>query len=126
MDKPQQVEAFLPLTHLSYHVLLVLAGTKLHGYGIIKEVYERTGGAMDLETGTLYAAIKRLRDEALIDVAPTPRDDPGADSRRRYYALTDLGKKVLGAESERLARLVNLAREKKLVGEVVRPQRAES
>ncbi len=126
MDKPQQVEAFLPLTHLSYHVLLVLAGTKLHGYGIIKEVYDRTGGAMDLETGTLYAAIKRLRDEALIDVAPTPRDDPGADSRRRYYALTDLGKKVLGAESERLARLVNLAREKKLVGEVVRPQRAES
>ncbi|MCZ6915327.1 MAG: PadR family transcriptional regulator [Gemmatimonadetes bacterium] len=126
MPKKQQVEALLPLTHLSYHVLLVLAGTKLHGYGIIKEVYDRTGGAMDLETGTLYAAIKRLRDEALIDVAPPPRDDPGADSRRRYYTLTDLGKKVLEAESERLARLVNLAREKKLVGEVVRPQRAES
>jgi DNA-binding PadR family transcriptional regulator len=126
MSKPQRVEAFLPLTHLSYHVLLVLAGTKLHGYGIIKEVYERTGGAMDLETGTLYAAIKRLRDEALIDVAPPPQGDPGADARRRYYQLTDLGMRVLEAESERLARLVSLAREKKLVGEVGRAQRAES
>ena len=126
MPKSQQVEAFLPLTHLSYHVLLVLAGTKLHGYGIIKEVYERTDGAMDLETGTLYAAIKRLRDEALIDVATPPQGDAGADTRRRYYALTDLGTKVLEAESDRLARLVSLAREKKLVGEVGRAQRAES
>ncbi len=48
MLKPQRVEEFLPLTHLTYHVLLVLAGTKLHGYGIIKEVAERTDGAMDL------------------------------------------------------------------------------
>lgn len=126
MAKPQQVEAFLPLTHLSYHVLLVLAGTKLHGYGIIKEVYDRTAGAMDLETGTLYAGIKRLRDEALIDVAPPPGDDAATDSRRRYYELTDLGKEVLEAESERLARLVSLAREKKLVGKVARAQRAES
>ena len=126
MPKPQQVEAFLPLTHLSYHVLLVLAGTKLHGYGLIKEVYERTDGAMDLETGTLYAAIKRLRDETLIDVAPPPQGGSGADARRRYYELTDLGKTVLEAESERLARLVSLAREKKLVGEVGRAQRAES
>ncbi len=115
MLKPQRVEEFLPLTHLTYHVLLVLAGTKLHGYGIIKEVSERTGGAMDLETGTLYAAIKRLRDEGHIDVADSPAEASTADSRRRYYELTALGRQVLEAESDRLAQLVRLAEEKNLV-----------
>ena len=116
MPKPQRVEEFLPLTHLTYHVLLVLAGTKLHGYGIIKEVAERTGGAMDLETGTLYAAIKRLRDEGWIDVADAPAEASTGDSRRRYYRLTELGRTVLKAESGRLAQLVRLAEEKNLVG----------
>ncbi len=115
MLKPQRVEEFLPLTHLTYHVLLVLAGTKLHGYGIIKEVADGTGGAMDLETGTLYAAIKRLRDEGLLDVADAPAEVSTADSRRRYYRLTKLGRTVLEAESDRLAQLVRLAEEKNLV-----------
>ncbi len=115
MPHDAQVQSLLPLTHLTYHVLLVLAGTKLHGYGIIKEVYERTGGAMDLETGTLYAAIKRLRDEGLIDVAAAPPPASTGDSRRRYYRLTALGRKVLKAESGRLAQLVRLAEEKNLV-----------
>ncbi len=115
MLKPQRVEEFLPLTHITYHVLLVLAGTKLHGYGIIKEVADRTGGAMDLETGTLYAAIKRLRDEGLIHVADAPAEVSPADSRRRYYQLTALGRQVLEAESDRLAQLVRLAEEKNLV-----------
>jgi DNA-binding PadR family transcriptional regulator len=125
MSEDSQVQSLLPLTHLTYHVLLVLAGTKLHGYGIIKEVYERTGGAMDLETGTLYAAIKRLRDDGLIEVAEAPADAESADSRRRYYQLTDFGGDVLAAESERLAALVGLAREKNLVRGAV-PARGES
>ncbi len=118
MKARNRVEVHLPLTHLTYHVLLVLAGTRLHGYGIIKEVFEQTGGTMDLETGTLYAAIKRLRDEGLIDVAPTPSQGPPADSRRRYYKLTPFGREILRAESDRLARLVNLAREKDIVRDV--------
>ena len=119
MIQNSQVQSLLPLTHLTYHVLLVMAGTKLHGYGIIKEVYERTGGAMDLETGTLYAAIKRLRDDDLIEVAQAPADTDSADSRRRYYQLTEFGGDVLAAESERLAMLVGLAREKNLVRGVI-------
>ncbi len=125
MFQEPQVQSLLPLTHITYHVLLVLAGTKLHGYGIIKEVYERTGGAMDLETGTLYAAIKRLRDDGLIEVAQAPADADSADSRRRYYQLTDFGRDVLAAESERLAKLVGLAREKNLVRGAI-PARGES
>ena len=114
-----QVKGFLPLTHLTYHVLLALVDTRLHGYGIIKEVFDRTEGAMDLETGTLYAAIKRLRDDELIEPAPTPDNVQSSDSRRRYYMLTPLGRGVLEAESTRLAKLVNVAREKKVIGGVV-------
>ena len=124
MQSSEQVEDLLPLTHVTYHVLLVLAGTQLHGYGIIKEIFEQTGGAMDLETGTLYAAIKRLRDERLIDVAPAPAGRQNEDSRRRYYQLTPFGKLVLSAESDRLARLVRLARKKDVVGNIA--ARAES
>ena len=62
-----RAEDFLPLTHIVYHVLLSLAGAARHGYGIIKDVEARTDGRLVLEAGTLYAAIKRLRDEGLIE-----------------------------------------------------------
>lgn len=100
--------SYLPLTHVVYHVLLALARADLHGYGIIKDVSRRTEGRLELEAGTLYAAIKRLRDDELIREMEAP---PGADSRRRYYGLTALGRWVLRAESQRLAELVELARE---------------
>ena len=60
-----------------------------------------------LEAGTLYAAIKRLRDDGLIDERATPT---GEDARRRYYGLTELGRAVLHAESVRLEELVEMAR----------------
>ena len=50
----------LPLSHVAYHMLLALATENRHGYGIIKHVAERTGGQVELEAGTLYAAIKRM------------------------------------------------------------------
>ena len=52
----------LPLTHLTYHVLLALADSDRHGYGIIKEVLERTGGRMELE---IDPANKSARDNIL-------------------------------------------------------------
>lgn len=100
-------EGHLPLTHVVYHVLLSLTGGALHGYGIIKDVEARTDGRLVLEAGTLYAAIKRLRDEGIIEERPTPT---GADARRRYYGLSPLGSAVLQAESLRLAELVEFAR----------------
>jgi DNA-binding PadR family transcriptional regulator len=100
-------EGHLPLTHVVYHVLLSLSGAARHGYGIIKDVEDRTGGRLVLEAGTLYAAIKRLRDDGLLDERDGP---PDADARRRYYGLTELGTTVLRAESVRLEELVEFAR----------------
>jgi len=110
MTRP--IDGFLPLTHVVYHVLLSLSGEARHGYGIIKDVEERTDGRLVLEAGTLYAAIKRLRDDGLIAEGAGPS---GTDARRRYYGLTPLGRKVLRAESERLAELVALAREARVL-----------
>lgn len=113
MTREPDPSTMLPLTHLSYHVMLAIADEPLHGYGIIKEVASRTDGAMEIEAGTLYAAIKRMNEEGLLEDAPFPRD--GSDSRRRYYRLTSFGREVLEAETRRIAGLLRVAREKKVI-----------
>jgi len=113
MVERTKVAEMLPLTHLSYHVMLAIADEPLHGYGIIKEVAKRTDGAMELEAGTLYAGIKRMNDEGLLEEAAPP--GRGGDARRRYYRLTGFGREVLEAESHRLAELLQVARDKKVI-----------
>ncbi len=110
MTRP--TEAFLPLTHVAYHVLLSLSFGARHGYGIIKDVEKRTHGEVSMEAGTLYGAIKRLRDDGLIQEEAAPAE---ADARRKYYALTPFGREVLSAESLRLAELVDFAREARVL-----------
>ena len=105
----------LPLTSLTYHVLLALADVHRHGYGIIKEVEERTHGKMEIETGTLYAAMKRMRDDRLIEIVSLSTRPSGEDSRRRTYRLTPFGRRVLEAETRRLAQLLNIAAEKNIL-----------
>ncbi len=109
--------SLLPLTHLSYQVLLALADDNRHGYGIIKEVHARTGGEMDLETGTLYTALRRLKDEGLIDIVARDERPATEDDRRRVYKLTPFGTEVLQAESRRLVALVGVAMEKRVLPE---------
>src|SRR5271168_169021 len=103
---------FLPLKAQWFHILLSLAGEEQHGYGIMQEVLQRTGGKVRLWPATLYGSIKRLIEEGLIeesDERPAPELD---DARRRYYRLTGLGKRVLDAECERLQELVHTIRVK--------------
>jgi DNA-binding PadR family transcriptional regulator len=107
-------EALLPLTPLSFHILLALADGDRHGYGIIKEVRERTDGEMSPGAGTLYAAIQRMVDDGLIDET-AQRPAYGDDERRRYYRLTELGRLVARAEALRLARVIRIAADKKLI-----------
>src|SRR5688500_4333458 len=104
----------LPLTPVALNVLLALADEERHGYGIMLEVRERTGGRVRLGPGTLYGAIKRLKEGGVIEESGK-RPDPGEapdDERRRYYRLTGFGGEVLAAEIERLDGLVRTARRK--------------
>ena len=106
----------LPLTPAVFHILLAVSDGEKHGYAIMREVEQTTEGRMTMGPGTLYGAIKRLLKANLItetDYRPDPILD---DARRRYYELTDLGRRVLAAESERLANMVEFARRKDLLG----------
>ena len=104
--------AFIPLKTQWFHIMLTLAGGDQHGYGIMQEVQQRTGGKVRLWPATLYGSIKRLIEAELIEESnerPAPELD---DARRRYYRLTAFGRRVLDAESERLQELVHAIRVK--------------
>ena len=94
---------------VGYQILLALAARDRHGYLIRKAVEQQTDGAMKLGPGTLYAAIRRLEDQGLIDESPWRPDADLDDPRRRYYRLTTAGRAALEAETARLQATVKLA-----------------
>ena len=98
-----------------FHILLALADKERHGYEIMREVDERTEGKMRVGPGTLYGSIKRMLNDGLIEELDERPDPELDDERRRYYRLSDLGRRVAVAEAERLERLVKSARSKKLL-----------
>jgi len=101
--------AHVPLSELSLLVLLSLGGGPAHGYAIGQQVEGRSGGRLNPTTGALYQALKRLRDQGLLE--PDPEETRAADdARRRYFRLTPLGREVVALEVARLDRLVGLAR----------------
>ena len=106
---------YLPLTPAMYHVLVALADDEQHGYAIIKSVARHTNDSVVLSTGTLYGILKRLLAEGMI--VESGRRPPAArdDERRRYYRLTDLGRRVAVAEAERLEKMVAVARSTRLL-----------
>jgi DNA-binding PadR family transcriptional regulator len=105
-------ESFLPLKPHWFHVLLCLADQEQHGYGIMQEVLDRTGGKVRLWPATLYGTLKKLIDADLIEESGS-RPAAEDDARRRYYRLTRLGRRVLAAESRRLEDLLRVLRGKR-------------
>jgi len=101
-----------PLSPQAFHILVALAERDQHGYAIMQDVAERTGGKLRLSAGTLYGSIKRLLEEGLIvELTDKQRPQKGQDDeRRRYYRLTPLGRKTAVAEVSRLSELVAQAR----------------
>ena len=104
-----------PLTPALFNVLLALSDGEKHGYAILKEVEEQTSGEVELSTGTLYGIIKRLLAEGLIVELRSRPAAENDDQRRRYYRLTDDGRRLAVAEAERLAKLLARARSKRLI-----------
>jgi DNA-binding PadR family transcriptional regulator len=106
MQKTRAAEEFLPLKPVEFLILMTVATGERHGYGIMLDIAQRTGGTVRLEAGGLYRSIRRLlADKLLTESARRPAADLD-DERRRYYALSALGKRVLAAESLRLRELV--------------------
>jgi DNA-binding PadR family transcriptional regulator len=105
----------LPLTPAVFHILLALADGERHGYAIMRDVADSTDQQIQMGPGTLYGTLKRLLAAGLVEESDERPDPALDDERRRYYRLTALGRRTAAAEAERLARLVNLARAKRLV-----------
>jgi DNA-binding PadR family transcriptional regulator len=98
----------MPLPEAAFHILVSLADSDKHGYAIMQDVADRTGGNVKLNVGTLYTTIKRLLQQGyILELDERPDDD---DERRRYYRLTSDGRAEVTAEAIRLQQMVRLAR----------------
>lgn len=104
-----------PLTPAVFHILLSLADSERHGYGIMQEIAERTDRAVRIGPGTLYRSIKQMMADGLIEESGLRPDPEIDDERRRYYRLTERGRRAASVEAQRLAELVHTARTKRLL-----------
>lgn len=110
-----KIDSLLPLPPATFHILVALAKEDRHGYAVIQDVEQRTGGDLRLSAGTLYRSIQRMLEQGLIRETrdrPAPELD---DERRRYYRITPFGEAVARAEAQRMSSLVRMARAQGLV-----------
>ena len=106
---PPNGQTDTPLRPVEFYVLLGLVEDDLHGYGIIQRTEQQSDGRIRLDPGTLYRAIRRLREGGLVEHAPRRAAEDLEDGRqRRYYRLTPTGRDVAEREARRIA---NLARD---------------
>jgi DNA-binding PadR family transcriptional regulator len=103
------------LSPAEFDVLIALADGEKHGYAILKEIARRGQGGAAFGTATLYAILRRFVSEGLLaesDERPIAALD---DERRRYYRLTEAGRRAAAAEAERMEAVLLLARSRKLI-----------
>jgi len=104
------VQSYLPLREPTFFILLALVPGPQHGYAIMKETADLSDGRVRLSTSTLYGAIKRLLDQRWIERAPVASGVENGRERKAYQ-LTDMGRRILNAETVRLQSLVTVAQQ---------------
>jgi len=104
----------LPLSEAVFFILLSLLPGPKHGYAIMKDVEALSNSRVSLSTGTLYGALKRLLDAGWVRRVEDRGDETGRE--RKAYALTQLGKGILEAETARMQILVAMTRERSAEG----------
>lgn len=113
--------AFLPLKPDVFMILTILAGEERHGYGIMQEAGERSGGRIRLQAGALYRRLKWMLDQGFIRETAPPSASEGEGERRRYYQVTSFGRRVAEAEARRMAELLSAARRAALIRDPAGP-----
>jgi DNA-binding PadR family transcriptional regulator len=104
-----------PLPAAAFQIMLALSDGELHGYAIMREVEEQSGGRLRLGPGTLYGSIQALLEGKLIEEVDRPGDTDEHRERRRYYRLTAAGRKRTRAEAEKMADVLRVARARKIL-----------
>ena len=101
----------LPLTEPTFYILLSLAPGKKHGYAILKDVNALSKGEITLSTSTLYSALARLLDRGWIErIDDDPEQGPHPGLPRKAYTLSEVGRRILEAEIDRMQNLAAMAR----------------
>jgi DNA-binding PadR family transcriptional regulator len=103
VSRDDSIERYLPLSETTYYIMLMLV-EPLHGYGVMQQVEEITGGRVTIGAGTLYGAFSTLEGEDLIAMVRQ-------EKRRKFYALTDKGRAVLRSQIERLEMMTRNGRQ---------------
>ena len=101
------------------HALLALGTGPSYGYRLQQSIERESGGSVSPDIGALYRTLGRLMDRGWVDEVDAPEDAPDATPGRprRYYGLTELGRRVLAEEIGRLAAVVDLARHRDMAPE---------
>ena len=115
IDADDHREPAVSVTPAVFQILLALSPGKSHGYGIMQDVSRVTKGDTRLGPGTLYRSIQRMLVDGLIEELAIALHGEADDDRRRYYRLTSKGRVVAKREAQRLADLVDVARERSLI-----------
>jgi DNA-binding PadR family transcriptional regulator len=94
------------MTEPTFFVLTALVGAPLHGYGIVREVDELSGGGVRLKVGSLYGILDRLVAEGMVEL---DREEPRQGRFRRYYRITNAGIAAVRSDAARLPANVRAA-----------------
>lgn len=103
------VQANLPLTETTFFILLSLLPGPRHGYAIMKDVQALSSNRIVFSTGTLYGALKRLLEDDWIERSQESPELDETGRVRKFYALTQKGRRILESEVSRLRGLVQAA-----------------
>jgi DNA-binding PadR family transcriptional regulator len=94
-----------PLTEALFYILLAVR-TPNHGYGIIQDINEMTGGRVILGPGTLYGAINSMLTKGWISLYSEDKES----RKKKEYLLTKIGREIFENEVKRLNELVENAK----------------
>lgn len=94
----------IPLTEALFYILLAVRKPN-HGYGITQEIEQLTNGRVVMGPGTLYGAIQSLEKKGWITIY----SEDTTSRKKKEYLITDTGKAVFAAETERLNELLQNA-----------------
>jgi DNA-binding PadR family transcriptional regulator len=101
-----------------FYILLALSDKDLHGSDIVREVLEQSEGELRLWPAMLYGSLEQMVDRGLIEELNDSGERPeGASAKRRYFRITNSGRKLLASEADRMAVMARLARAKNILPE---------
>lgn len=101
---------YLPLKPTYHLTLLLLAEEPTYGVRLVERLEEKSGGAIRVNAGSLYRMIAALVDDGLVAPAEAGEDPGGVGAPRKIYEITERGLRVLRAEMDRQADLLEMAR----------------